>query len=298
MTRLEAARTIVGVSLPAALSELSPSRRAALRRRLERLRAAYGREFLGTDPLGFVHGYDDPADQEIAGFIASSLAFGNVKAIRASVSAVLRAIGPSPRRFVDGFDPQRDGASLGGLYHRWIRSADLAAALHVLRLMRERAGSIGGFFMQGYAAGDEDIGPALASFSGRALDLAGAGERRHPGSRVGWFFPSPRNGSACKRLCLFLRWMVRGGDGLDLGLWRGVSPGQLVLPLDTHLARISRALGLTRRRTPGWAMAVEATRSLALLDPEDPVKYDFALSRLGILDLCLHGRDPLACRAC
>ena len=92
--------------------------------------------------------------------------------------------------------------------------------------------------------------------------------------------------------------MIRGDDGLDLGLWKGISTRQLVIPLDTHLARISLALGLTKRRTPGWAMAVEATRSLALLDPEDPVKYDFALARLGILDLCLHGRDPLECRAC
>src|SRR4030095_10459082 len=105
-----------------------------------------------------------------------------------------------------------------------------------------------------------------------------------PGS-VARFFASPRDGSACKRLNLFLRWMVRDGDGLDLGLWKGVSPRQLVLPVVNHLGRRARALGLTARRAPGWAMAVEATRSLALLDPADPVKYDFSLSRLGILDL-------------
>ena len=92
--------------------------------------------------------------------------------------------------------------------------------------------------------------------------------------------------------------MVRDGDGLDLGLWKGIARRQLVLPLDTHLVRLTRALGLANRRTPGWKMAVEATRSLAILDPDDPVKYDFSLSRLGILDLCLHGRDPIECRSC
>jgi len=171
----------------------------------------------------------------------------------------------------------------------------------VLRRMREEAGSLGGFFMQGYSEADPDIGPALASFSERARALARDVPAPRTGSRPGSvsrFFASPRDGSACKRLNLYLRWMVRDGDGLDLGVWRGVSRRQLVLPLDTHLVRLARALGLSRRKSPGWRMAVEATRSLALFDPDDPVKYDFSLSRLGILDRCLHGRDVLDCRRC
>jgi uncharacterized protein (TIGR02757 family) len=116
--------------------------------------------------------------------------------------------------------------------------------------------------------------------------------------RAECFFADPTDGSACKRLNLYLRWMVRGGDGLDLGLWDAIPRRQLILPLDTHLARLVRALHLTRRRTPGWLMAAEATRSLALLDAEDPVKYDFSLSRHGILDLCVHGREPLDCPGC
>lgn len=301
------------------LASRTRAHRAGLKRRLDHLYRTFDRGFLDTDPLAFVHRYADDADREIVGFLASTLAFGNVRAIQASVAGVLEVIGPSPRARVDRFDPRTDGAAFASLYHRWIRGSDIAALLLVLRRMREDAGSIGGFFMKGYRPEHEDVGAALTSFSERAREIAAGipaprsgpadagppavsraarapGEGRRPS--VASFFASPRDGSACKRLNLYLRWMVRDGDGLDLGLWRGVSRRQLVLPLDTHLVRLARALGLSCRRTPGWKMAVEATRSLALLDPGDPVKYDFSLSRLGILDRCLHGRDALACRAC
>ena len=284
------------MAVPPPLAQQTARSRACLKRRLERLYRAFDRSYLGTDPLAFVHRYDSEADQEMVGFLASGLAFGNVLAIRGSVSALLAALGNSPHAFVDGFDPARNGRALDGLYHRWVRSSDLVLLLETLRRMRAECGSIGSFFMAGYRAGDEDIGPSLASFSKRARELAESGTAGR--GSVASFFPSPDSGSACKRLNLFLRWMVRDGDGLDLGLWPGVSRGQLVLPLDTHLVRLCRVLGLTRRRTPGWKMAVEATRSLALLDPNDPVKYDFSLSRLGILDLCLHGREPVERRSC
>ena len=286
------------MAAPPLLAASSGAKRAALRRRLEGLVARLDRRYLATDPLAFVHRYGGDDDRELAGFVAAGLAFGNVRSIQASVSGLLGAMGASPARFVDRFEAPRDGAALAGLYHRWIRDRDLVALLTVLRAMRERSGSIGRFFLEGHDPGAADIGPSLASFSERALALAAEARDRPRGATVVPFFPSPRGGSACKRLNLYLRWMVRGDDGLDLGIWKGIPTRQLVLPLDTHLARISRALGLTKRRTPGWAMAVEATRSLALLDPDDPVKYDFALCRLGMLDLCLHGRDPLECRAC
>jgi uncharacterized protein (TIGR02757 family) len=216
-----------------------------LKRRLEALHRTFDRSYLDTDPLAFVHRYRNGADQEIAGCIASSLAFGHVRAIRASVAAVLAALGDSPREFVDRFDPVRHASPLSGLYHRWIRSADIVALLVVLRGMRERSGSIGAFFMEGYRPQDGDLGRSLASFSDRARAIASAAGGT---GSVGKLFPSPRDGSACKRLNLYLRWMVRDGDGLDLGLWTGISRRQLVLPLDTHLVRLSRALGLTRRK--------------------------------------------------
>jgi uncharacterized protein (TIGR02757 family) len=283
------------MSLPAPLARRSPAERAALKRRLERLYRTFDRRYLASDPLAAVHAYTSEPDREVVGLLASGFAFGNVKAIQASLAALLPVMGGSPSAFVVSFDAARDRRSLDGLGHRWIRADDVGKLLGLVRLMRERCGRIGGFFMEGHRPDDPDIGPSLASFSERALDLSRAVSGH---GSVAKFFPSPRAGSACKRLNLYLRWMVRDGDGLDLGLWKGISRRQLVLPLDTHLIRISRALGLTARRSPGWRMAVEATRSLALLDPDDPVKYDFALSRLGILDRCLHGRDPLDCRRC
>ena len=113
-----------------------------------------------------------------------------------------------------------------------------------------------------------------------------------------FLLPSPEEGSGCKRLNLYLRWMVRRGDGLDLGLWTSVHPRQLLMPVDTHVARIAAYIGLTRRMSPGWRMTEEITASLRRLDPGDPVRYDFALCRLGILDACPRRRNPVICADC
>jgi uncharacterized protein (TIGR02757 family) len=189
---------------------------------------------------------------------------------------------------VRGFDPRGDARPFRGQGHRWTREADLVALVWVLRQMLERSGSIERFFVEG----DEDpsapdLALALESFSHRAmsLDLRAAYGRvpRRPG--VAFFFPRPSAGSACKRLNLFLRWMVRK-DALDLGVWRGVSPSRLIVPLDTHVIRVGRCLGLTRYTSPGWRMAEDITRSLRQLDPADPVRYDYSLCHLGMMDAC------------
>ncbi len=118
-----------------------------------------------------------------------------------------------------------------------------------------------------------------------ALDLRTAYGRVPARPGVAYFFPRPSAGSACKRLNLFLRWMVRQ-DALDLGVWRGVSAAQLVVPLDTHVIRVGRCLGLTRYTSPGWRMAADITGALRRLDPGDPVRYDFALCHLGMMNAC------------
>ena len=128
--------------------------------------------------------------------------------------------------------------------------------------------------------------------------VEGRNGRLGPGSPVRLFFSSPADGSACKRLNLFLRWMVRRSGGLDFGLWSDVSPRRLVIPLDTHVARIARYVGLTTRTTPDWKMALDVTHSLRRFDPGDPVKYDFAICRLGILDYCPRKRDIVKCEGC
>ena len=167
------------------------------------------------------------------------------------------------------------------------------------QIIREE-GSIRSFFLRGYNERDEDIGPSLSRFVRAIREL-----EREPfypslpfrGSGIHHFLADPSDGSGCKRLNLFLRWMVRR-DGLDLGLWQEVSPSKLVIPLDTHVSRIGRRIGLTKRRSPGWRMALEITETLRGFDPQDPVKYDFALCRVGMLNSCPAVPDRAGCSPC
>jgi len=240
-----------------------------------------------TDPIQIVRRYQRDDDREIVGFIAAALAFGRVASVLQSIERVLAVVGSEPAAYVRRFDARRDGPAFAGIVHRWTREADIVALLWLLRQMVDRAGSVEGFFLEGDDGASEDIAPALDSFSTRAmaLDLRAAYGRvpRRPG--VCYFFPRPSAGSGCKRLNLFLRWMVRR-DALDLGVWRRVSPARLIVPLDTHVIRVGRCLRLTEYTSPGWRMARDITASLRKLDPADPVKYDFSVCHLGMMNAC------------
>lgn len=264
--------------------------RSALKDDLEELCLRYDRRFLDSDPVGIVRRYDDPADREIVGLIAAGLAYGRVASIRASLETLLPFLGHRPARFVAGFDPARDRSRFDGFVHRFTRGRDVALLLHLVRQAKEQAGSLESFFLAGDAAPTTPtLGEALDSFGSRLFALDGGPfvpdgvVPRRDGAR--WLVPLPAAGSACKRSCLFLRWMVRPDDGVDCGVWTRVSRSRLVLPLDTHLLRVVRALGWSRRKSAGWPMALEVTSRLRLLDPEDPIRFDFALCRLGILGL-------------
>jgi uncharacterized protein (TIGR02757 family) len=242
-----------------------------------------------TDPIQIVRRYARPEDQEIVAFCAAGLAFGRVSSVMQSIERVAQVMGPSPATFVRRFEPVRDGAPLRDFVHRWTRGVDVIALLWVMRQMLDRAGSIEGFFLEGDTGG-EDVRDALDSFSTRAmaLDLRAAYGRVPARPGVGYFFPRPSGGSGCKRLNLFMRWMVRR-DALDLGVWTRVSPSRLIVPLDTHIIRIGRCLRLTRYGSPGWPMALDITRALRALDPDDPVKYDFSVCHLGMMNACGSG---------
>jgi uncharacterized protein (TIGR02757 family) len=237
-----------------------------------------------TDPIHIVRRFARADDREIVGFCAAALAFGRVASVLQSIERLLAAIGPHPAAYVRSFEARLAG-DLSGLGHRWIRSVDLAALVGILRGMLDQSGSIERFFAEGFEAGAPDVGAALDSFSHRALALVPPPRRSRSSPGVCYFFPRPSAGSACKRLNLFLRWMVRR-DALDLGVWTSVPPSALVVPLDTHVMRVGRCLGLTRYISPGWAMAREITDALRVLDPDDPVKYDFALCHLGMMNAC------------
>jgi uncharacterized protein (TIGR02757 family) len=258
-----------------------------LKATLDQLYADFNYADSATDPIQIVRRFSRDDDREVVAFVAASLAFGRVTSVLQSIERVLAVVGAQPADYVRRFDPRRDAAAFTGIGHRWTRAADIVALLWLMHQMIDRAGSLEAFFLSGYDAGGDDVEGALDEFSTRAMALNLKEVYGRVGKRPGvcYFFPRPSAGSGCKRLNLFLRWMVRR-DALDLGVWRRVSPAKLIVPLDTHVIRLGRCLRLTDYTSPGWRMARDITASLRELDPDDPVKYDFALCHLGMMNAC------------
>jgi len=267
------------------------SRASALREPFDRLYRSFDHQHSAADPVHIVRRYPEPEDREIVGFCSAGLAFGRVASVLHSIELLMAIMGPRPAVFVREFDPKKDVARLLPLVHRWVGGQDLAALVLILQRMLRESGSIENFLLEGDDPSASDIGPALEAFSTRALatDLRSVYGRvpKRPG--VACFFPRPSAGSACKRLNLFLRWMVRT-DAIDMGVWKGVSPARLIVPLDTHVIRLGQCLRLTRYKSPGWKMAAEITASLRAIDPGDPVRFDFSLCHLGMMNACGFGR--------
>jgi uncharacterized protein (TIGR02757 family) len=241
---------------------------------LEKLYSKYNRrEYVHPDPLEFLYEYDDPADREIVGLLASSLAFGRVVQILKSVSCVLHRMG-TPSVFLARSSRESLRREFGDFKHRWVTGEELAAMLYDAKRVIERHGSLEACFESGLRHEHDTVLPALCGF----VDSM----RLESGGACGSLLPSPRMGSACKRLNLFLRWMVRE-DGVDPGGWYNVGPFRLVVPLDVHMYRICLALGMTERKQADMRTATEVTARFRKIVPEDPVRYDFALTRIGIL---------------
>lgn len=234
------------------------------------------REFVHPDPLEFLYEYPVPDDREVAAVVASSLAFGRVAHILKSVSTVLLAMGPSPAGFLASSSTRSLGLAFKGFKHRWTTGEQLAGTLAGVRRVIEEHGSLNACFISGLAPDDETVVPALCAFS-RELSLA----RGSGGPSCEYLLPSPEGGSACKRMNLLLRWMVRC-DEVDPGGWTGVPASKLVVPIDTHMHRIGLAMGFTKRKQADLRAALEITAAFAEIAPDDPVRYDFCLTRLGI----------------
>jgi uncharacterized protein (TIGR02757 family) len=258
-------------------------RLAALRAVLDRAYAEYDARWIEPDPVQFVWRYERPDDREVAGLVASSLAYGNVKQIKKSVERVLAILGDRPARAVDALDTRAALRGLQGFKHRFNDAVDAVCLLVFIREMRREAGSVQHFFAPRAVKGS--LRPPLVDFVRRTLALPRDGlYGRGPlpaDAGVRFFFPSPDHGSACKRLCLYLRWMVRS-DTVDPGGWTRVPRSSLLIPLDAHIINIGRSARLTPRVSPGWKMAEDITATLRACDPGDPVKYDFALHRMGL----------------
>jgi len=255
--------------------------------RLDELYASFNFPESAFDPIQVVRRYERLEDRELIAFIAAGLAFGRVTSVVNSIETVCAVLGPRPAEFIRSFDPATDSAPLVPLVHRWIRGRDIVALLWILKTMLDEAGSIEAFYARGWSADAADVSDSLESFSerARAIDLKPAYGKVPKLPGVYFFFSRPSSGGACKRLNLFLRWMVRT-DGVDPGGWKTPLPGQLVIPLDTHTIRAGKCLRLTKRASPGWKMAADITATLRAIDPADPVRYDFSLCHLSMMGAC------------
>jgi uncharacterized protein (TIGR02757 family) len=283
---------------------------------------------IGFDPVELPRRYRARADQEVAGLFAAALAYGRADLFKPQLERVLAEMGPSPARFCEELArAPRPGAFVAFRY-RFNQPADVAALAAAVGHLRLLHGSLGDRFAalfreESSAAGDKPppyererslaadthlphtrqggaLRPALARFARELREappaqalLAGRGPRG-----LGHLLPDAALAGACKRWNLYLRWMVRGPDAVDLGAWPGVPRSALVVPLDTHVARIARHLGLTRRTDMTWRTAAEITESLRRIDPEDPVRFDFVLCHLGMSGACPLRSDPVHCEVC
>lgn len=282
--------------------------------------------FLSSDPLEFVHQFNDPWDQEAVGLLSALLAYGNVKLIKRAVIDILNRIEflkDSPRSFVENLSdaPFRKKASKAfeGFIYRFNNGQDILNLFCLLNRSWTLHGSLGNHFLNHLKPDSENISEALSlllrDWNAWIIEIDPIQNSRKRRSGMAFLLASPENGSACKRWCMFLRWMVRKDPEpkVDLGLWApggkllnsrqlqstsGVLANQLVMPLDTHTSRISQYLRLTQRKSTDWKTALEVTASLKGIDPEDPVRFDFALARLGILDLCQRTYRYEVCENC
>ena len=269
-----------------------------LRQSLNELAAQYNDAYLQTDPVAFVHRYSDPIDQEVVGWVSAAFAYGRVAGIFRTLETIFSEFSQRPAQDLRDWRTEKWLRAFGKFSHRFSNAGDLVTLLFLVHRILRTYGSLGTFFEVCWVESDGTVKGVLtrAVEKLKQFDLAALkGVYR----QAFWYLlPSPKSGSACKRWNLFLRWMVRPADGIDLGLWDFLQPSQLLLPLDTHTARLSRLLGLTDRKSASWKMAEEVTGVLRKLDPQDPVRFDFALSRLGILKICPGKKNAHLCKAC
>jgi len=248
---------------------------AAMHVWLDRLYAQYTtRKNLGTDPIQFVHRYQFPADQEVAGLIAASLAYGNVTSIHRSVAEVLTRMQSAPSDFLLSCGEKEIRRIMAGFRHRWTGEDELSDLLIGIKRVITEHGRLGTLFLA-----VDDQGPDVMT---GLKHWVNALQRGLPLRRKN-LLSDPARSSACKRLHLYVRWMVRC-DTIDVGCWKGVDPSRLLIPLDTHIFGFARMCGFTRRNAPDGRAVNEITSVFRRICPQDPVRYDFALTRPGIID--------------
>lgn len=254
---------------------------------------------LKVDPLRFPRRYQAPDDQETAALLSACLAYGKADLFGTVLERILSLLGEHPAAAVSAFRPVRDRRRFAGIRYRFNANEDLLALLHSVGAVLRKHGSLKACFLSHFRSSDQNVGAALDGFVAdlRAVDASAVyGAKEKPAGFL-QLLPRPSSGSACKRMNLFLRWVVRDQD-IDLGLWRDIPKDRLIIPLDVHIMRVSWCLGLTGRKAQDWTTAVEITESLKRFDPRDPMKFDFALCHHGMSGLCEGPGERPLCRQC
>lgn len=248
-------------------------------------------DFIADDPISIPHGFDDPRDQAVIGLYAAILAWGRRATVLSKMQELCERMDYAPHRFVRTFDPARDAAALDGFVHRTFQPEDAFWFTKNLSAALDRHGSVEAIFadhLPDDASGEHDLGPLGAAIQGFSTTIYGI-DPETP-TRLRKHLARPAAGSACKRLVMYLRWMVRPGP-VDLGLWSRLTPDQLLLPLDVHSGRQARALGLLGgRKSNDWTAVRRLTAVCRELGPSDPAKYDFAFFGVGAHDASLDAR--------
>ncbi len=243
---------------------------------LDKLYIKYNRpEYISPDPLELVTPFKKVDDREITGLIASSLAYGRVAQILKSVKIIFEIMKPSPAAFVSNISEKELRKLFANFKHRFNDGNDITDLILGIKKIREKYGSMENCLLDGMKTNDKNILPALTNFVDEIKgDNAGCNA---------YLLPSPKKSSACKRLNLYLRWMVRK-DNVDPGGWSKIPTSKLIIPLDTHMFKIGTFLGFTNRKQANLKTAMEITAGFAKIVSEDPTRYDFALTRFGIRD--------------
>jgi uncharacterized protein (TIGR02757 family) len=239
--------------------------------------------YLYLDPVQYVHGFAGKQNREIAGLLCSALAYGRVEQIRKSIEKVLRITGDDIFHFCAEVPVQDKIKQFSLIKHRFNNGTDIAVLLECCARVIRQYSSLEAMFLAGQRDSDDTIKRGLDKFVLSMRSIAGTILKNRQSSMY-FFLPMPGSGSTCKRLNMFLRWMVRKNDGIDLGVWTGVPVSKLIMPVDTHIAAISAGMGITKRKTIDWTMAEDITAAMRTMYPDDPVRCDFSLCRAGMID--------------
>lgn len=252
-----------------------------LKNKLESIYSFYHKpEFLYTDPLKCVHSFESGTQKEIAGLICAVLAYGRVEIIIRNCNRIFEIMNQKPVEFIQETSFKQKLEHLKGFKHRFNDCFDMALLLESVRIVLCKYGSIENYFESFYKTG-QSMKKTMSMF---IYDMKLCASNIAPLRKKSfeYLLPSPESGSACKRINMYLRWMIRKDDGIDLGVWKKLPSSMLIIPVDTHIAQIARRFGLSERKSADWIMAEEITSKLREIDSVDPVRFDFSLCRVGM----------------